>query len=403
MNTDWPVCKLSDLADVRVSNVDKKFSRAEVPVRLCNYMDVYENDYVTESIDFMTASASQSEIDRFGLRAGDVVITKDSETPDDIGVPAIVSESIDGLVCGYHLALIRPMENIDSIYLAKQLATTPISHYFGLNASGSTRFGLSVNVIENTRIPIAPRPEQTRIAKILFTVDCAIEQTKALITKQQRIRLGLMWDLLTRGIDEHGNLRSERTHKFKDSPLGRIPKEWDVVNVEDIAAIATGDKDTQDAEEFGAYPFFVRSQKIERISSYSLDGESVLTAGDGVGVGKVFHYHNGPFDFHQRVYCIHSFAPDMAGCFFFQYFRLRFMDRVSQFSAKGSVESVRMEMISRMMLPKPDKNEQIRSAEILKKTESFEVLYESTLEKLRSLKIALMQILLRTNAMFFSL
>ena len=226
MNTDWPVCKLSDLADVRVSNVDKKFSKSEIPVRLCNYMDVYENDYVTESIDFMTASASRSEIDRFGLRAGDVVVTKDSETPDDIGVPAVVSEPVDGLVCGYHLALIRPRKDIDSIYLAKQLSTTPIVRYFGLNASGSTRFGLPVNVIENARIPVAPRTVQTRIAKILLAVDRAIEQTKALIIKQKRIKTGLMQDLLTRGIDEHGNLRTEQTHKFKDSPLGRIPLEW---------------------------------------------------------------------------------------------------------------------------------------------------------------------------------
>ena len=265
MNTDWPVCKLSDLADVRVSNVDKKFSKAEVPVRLCNYMDVYENDYVTESIDFMTASASQSEIDRFGLRAGDVVITKDSETPDDIGVPAVVSEPIDGLVCGYHLALIRPRENIDSIYLAKQLSTTPIAHYFGLNASGSTRFGLPVNVIENTRIPVAPRTEQTRIAKILLTVDSAIEQTKALITKQKRIKIGLMQDLLIRGIDEQGNLRTEQTHKFKDSPLGRIPEEWEILKVDDIAEnVGSGITPRGGESVYEAHGvLFIRSQNVQ--------------------------------------------------------------------------------------------------------------------------------------------
>jgi len=71
------------------------------------------------------------------------------------------------------------------------------------------------------------KPEQTKIAEILSTVDRAIEQTEALIVKQQRIKTGLMQDLLTRGIDEHGNLRSEKTHQFKDSPLGRIPVEWD--------------------------------------------------------------------------------------------------------------------------------------------------------------------------------
>ena len=179
MNANWSTCKLGDIADVRVSNVDKKTSNAETPVKLCNYMDVYANDYVTKSIDFMAASASKSEIERFRLQAGDVIITKDSETPDDIGVPAVVTDSIDGLVCGYHLALVRPRSDIvDSIYLAKQLSTAPIARYFALNASGSTRFGLPISAIEDTRIPVAPKPEQSKIAEILSTVDRAIEQTE---------------------------------------------------------------------------------------------------------------------------------------------------------------------------------------------------------------------------------
>ena len=240
MNANWPTYKLRDIADVRVSNVDKKTSHAETPVKLCNYMDVYANDYVTKSIDFMAASASKSEIERFCLQAGDVIITKDSETPDDIGVPAVVTDSIDGLVCGYHLALIRPRSDvIDSIYLAKQLSTAPISRYFASNASGSTRFGLPISVIEDARIPVASKPEQKKIAEFLFTVDRAIEQTEALIAKQPCIKTGLMQDLLTQGIDEHGNLRSEKTHQFKDSPLGRIPVEWDVWNIDSISDFVT--------------------------------------------------------------------------------------------------------------------------------------------------------------------
>ena len=240
MTDNWSICKLRRVADVRVSNVDKKTHNAETPIKLCNYMDVYANDYVTASISFMAGSASKSEIDRFGLQAGDVVITKDSETPDDIGVPAVVTDSIDGLVCGYHLALIRPRDGaIDSIYLAKQLSSAPIARYFTLNASGSTRFGLSVGVIEDTRIPVAPKPEQTKIAEILSTVDQAIGQTEALIAKQQRIKTGLMQDLLTRGINKDGNLRSEDTHEFKDSPLGRIPIEWDVQSINSISDFVT--------------------------------------------------------------------------------------------------------------------------------------------------------------------
>lgn len=243
--------------------------------------------------------------------------------------------------------------------------------------------------------------EQATIAEVLSTADRAIEQTEALIAKQQRIKTGLMQDLLTRGIDEDGNLRSEETHAFKDSPLGRIPVEWEVVTIDQIASITTGDKDTQDAEGSGEYPFFVRSQTIERINSFSYDGEAVLTAGDGVGVGKVFHYFNGQFDFHQRVYCIHSYVSDMLGYYFYNYFKMRFMSLVTQFSAKGSVDSVRMEMIAKMLIPKPTRSEQTKASDILRKIETLIDKNIATLHKLRSLKIALMQDLLTGKVRVF--
>ena len=133
MNANWSTYKLKDIADVRVSNVDKKTSNAETPVKLCNYMDVYLNDYVTKSIEFMAASASKSEIERFHLQAGDVIITKDSETPDDIGVPAVVTDSIDGLVCGYQSGPYQALERCcrfdlfgkAAIYWERSLATSP--------------------------------------------------------------------------------------------------------------------------------------------------------------------------------------------------------------------------------------------------------------------------------------
>ena len=239
-----------------------------------------------------------------------------------------------------------------------------------------------------------PSLEQSKIAEVLSTVDSAIAQTEALIAKQQRIKTGLMQDLLTRGIDEHGQLRSEATHTFKDSLLGRIPEEWEVTTVDEIATITTGDKDTQDADAGAAYPFFVRSQTIERISSYSFDGEAVLTAGDGVGTGKVFHYIDGRFDYHQRVYCMHSFTNDVLGYYFFCYFREHFMERVAQFSAKGSVDSVRRHMIAKMLMPRPSADEQTEVVRILREAARCIADYGETLEKLRSLKTALMQDLL---------
>ena len=104
----WDIRRLRRVADMRVSNVDKHVREGELPVRLCNYVDVYKNDRITQETTFMRATASVDEIERFRLEPGDILITKDSETWDDIGVPALVTESADDLICGYHLALLRP-------------------------------------------------------------------------------------------------------------------------------------------------------------------------------------------------------------------------------------------------------------------------------------------------------
>ncbi len=113
---------------MRVSNVDKHTNEDEFPVRLCNYVDVYKHDRITLAMPFMTATASRDEITRFGLERDDVLITKDSEAWDDIGVPSFVAESADDLLSGYHLALLRPFEEILGSYLARALQSKAVAY-----------------------------------------------------------------------------------------------------------------------------------------------------------------------------------------------------------------------------------------------------------------------------------
>ncbi len=141
--------------------------------------------------------------------------------------------------------------------------------------------------------------------------------------------------------------------------------DWEEKKLGEISSIKTGNKDTQNKVSDGLYPFFVRSNTIERINSYSFDGEAILTAGDGVGVGKVFHYLNEKFDYHQRVYNIHNFHKDISGKYIFFYFSDKFNKRIMKLSAKNSVDSVRMEMISNMEIPLPSKQEQEKIASFL--------------------------------------
>ena len=160
--------------------------------------------------------------------------------------------------------------------------------------------------------------------------------------------------------------------------------EWVETTIEQVAKVTTGNKDTQNKVENGKYPFFVRSQTVERINSYSFDGEAILTSGDGVGVGKNFHYINGKFDFHQRVYCIYDFLNDVCGEFVFMFFSQHFNERVMKMSAKNSVDSVRMAMITEMPICLPSKNEQQKIASCLS---SLDALITAQAEKIEQLKL----------------
>ena len=140
--------------------------------------------------------------------------------------------------------------------------------------------------------------------------------------------------------------------------------EWEEKKAENLCKIHTGKSNTQDKVENGIYPFFVRSPIIERSNKYLYDCEAVLTVGDGVGTGKVYHYINGKFDCHQRVYVMRNFK-DIIGRYFYYYFSNNFYKRVQKMSAKNSVDSVRMDMISKMNIALPSLSEQTKIADFL--------------------------------------
>jgi type I restriction enzyme S subunit len=182
---------------------------------------------------------------------------------------------------------------------------------------------------------------------------------------------------------------------FKQTEVGVIPEDWYPDYIENFAVITTGSKNTQDRVEDGQYPFFVRSQTVERINSYSFDGEAVLTAGDGVGTGRVFHYINGRFDVHQRVYRISNFAQRVNGYFFYLNFSTHFYNRIMQMTAKSSVDSVRRDMISLMQVALPPTEvEQRAIAAALSDVDALLGGLDRLIAKKRDLKQAAMQQLL---------
>nr|WP_289307905.1 restriction endonuclease subunit S [uncultured Phocaeicola sp.] len=171
-----------------------------------------------------------------------------------------------------------------------------------------------------------------------------------------------------------------------DVPHLRFPEfsgEWERKRLKDVCNIRTGNKNTQDKSDNGIYPFYVRSQIVERINSWTFDGEAILTAGDGVGVGKVFHYSTGKIGVHQRVYILSDFKCD--GKYLYSYFAGNFYNRVKRMSAKNSVDSVRMEMIADMPIALPSIEEQKKIGHLLALLDDRIATQNKIIEKLQSL------------------
>jgi len=160
--------RLRFVATVAVSNVDKKVRDGEIGVWLCNYVDVYYHESIVDSLDFMSATATRDQVSRFSLRQGDILITKDSETPSDIAVPAQVAADMPDIVCGYHLAVVRPHgDAVSSRYLFWVLAASTSRQYFSAAAQGITRFGLRRDAILDLPVPMRDRDSQARLATFL--------------------------------------------------------------------------------------------------------------------------------------------------------------------------------------------------------------------------------------------
>ena len=181
---------------------------------------------------------------------------------------------------------------------------------------------------------------------------------------------------------------------YVQTEVGVIPKEWEVKRLGEIAHIKTGRRNNEDKVADGQYPFFVRSEFVERINSYSHDCEAILVPGEG-RIGDIFHYINGRFDVHQRVYAITKFVPGISGRFIHFYLAKNFGAWAMQNTVKATVDSLRLPtfQVFEMHLP-PTETEQTAIAEVLTEMDAELAVLEQRREKTRALKQAMMQELL---------
>ena len=302
----WEVKRLKSFATVQLSNVDKKSEEGQDAVRLSNYVDVYYNERIDDGIDFMSATATKEQIRRFSLRTGDVLITKDSETWTDIAVPAVVSEDLPGVLCGYHLAHIRPDGQCDGRFLSRVFAAVGPRDQYHIAANGITRFGLTGDSIRAGVFTLPSLPEQRAIAAFLdretTQIDALVAKKERLIELLQEKRTALISHAVTKGLDPDLPLKDSGVER-----IGEIPAHWEVKRLKHllIEPLKYG------ANEPAVYtdhnlPRYIRITDIredgtlrddsfrsipeEIAKPYLLVGGDILFARSGATVGKTFQY-----------------------------------------------------------------------------------------------------------------
>ena len=232
-------------------------------------------------------------------------------------------------------------------------------------------------------VPVPPVDEQKKIAEVLLCCDRVIDLKQQLIIELQQLKNGFLQAVFpTKGCNK------------PDIRFPGFSEAWEQRKAKELCSISTGKSNTQDRVDDGIYPFYVRSPIVEHSNRYLFDEEAVLTVGDGAGTGKVFHYVNGKYDLHQRVYRMFDFSETITAKYFFYYFSNHFYDRVMAMTAKTSVDSVRCEMIADMDIALPKLQEQIAISNYFDQLEHLITLHRRELEETKKKKRGLAKLLL---------
>ena len=269
------------------------------------------------------------------------------------------------LICSTGFAVLTPRQETAPKFVSLLVQCNSFTDRLTAESVGTAYPAIAESRLGSFQVSLPPLPEQTAIVRYLDHMDRRIRRyvsaKRKLIALLEEEKQAVVNRAVTRGLDPNVRLKPSGVEW-----LGDVPEHWEVRRLKSLAAIGTGGRDTINRKEDGLYPFFVRSQTVERIDTWSFDGEAVLTAGDGVGVGKVFHYANGRFDYHQRVYKFSDFRH-ILGKFFFHYFGSTLRNEVLQGTAKSTVDSLRLPMLQNFPVAIPSQSEQRAIIEYVEK------------------------------------
>ena len=348
----WEVKRLKELGKIQNSNVDKKTHPDEKAVRLCNYVDVYKNEFINSRLlqEFMLATADESEIKKFAVKQNDVLITKDSETADDIAIPALVTETLTGVLYGYHLAQIRTnSKKLFGPYLFRLFQSNSYNSSFEVSAKGITRVGLGQSAISDALTPVPPLPEQPAIAAYLDAktaqIDLQVELLSKKATQYGKLKQSLINETVTRGLN-----RSVSMKKSGVEWIGEVPAHWEVKRIKELYVESKMKSLTGDEVLLSVSEYTGVTQKQDNIGedefithAESLIGYKICNKGDLV-INIMLAWKCGlgvsPYcGIVSPSYAVYSHKRNLSSSFF--HYRFRNEDAIAEFkrNSTGIIES----------------------------------------------------------------
>jgi len=375
---DWDLKALGDLGVFLKGKGIKKdevISDGIACVRYGELYTVYSNT-IEKVVSFITENTAKGSIQ---LRFGDLLFAGSGETKEEIGKSAVILRN--DTFAGGDIVIFRT-KDVHFQFLGYLSNFAPIQKQKSLNGQGDAVVHIYSGGLSKVKIPLPPTlTEQKAISTALCDVDALISSLEKLITKKKAIKQGAMQQLLT------------PPHKG-GKRLAGFSGEWEEKKLGEITKIKTGTKNNQDKINEGLYPFYVRSQNVEKINSYSYDCEAILVPGEG-GIGSIFHYINGKFEVHQRVYKISDFQPEILGFYIYLQMKYSFGKHAMTNTVKATVDSLRLPTFEVFLVPIPPTiKEQKTIAQILSDMDLEIESLEVKKEKYQQIKQGTMQELL---------
>ncbi len=375
-DNDWEQQKLSDLADSFEYGLNAAAKDYDGKNKYIRITDIDDSTHEFLKNDLTTPDADLPQSGNYELHYGDILFAR---TGASVGKTYIYKES-DGLVY-YAGFLIRAKikRNYDPEFVFQNTLTPDYDKYIRITSQRSGQPGVNAQEYGEYSLMVPSLQEQKKVGNFFRDLDNLITLHQCKCKKLICIKKSMIENMFPQ--------KDEKTPRIRFSGF---TDDWEQRKAKEMCSITTGKSNTQDQVEDGKYPFYIRSDIPVRSNRFLYDEEAVITIGEG-NIGRVFHYVNGKFDLHQRCYKMADFKGVLAK-YYYYFFSTRFYDRAIKMTAKATVDSVRLEMISDMEILFPKSYDEQRSiADYLTELDHLITLHQRKLEKLQNIKKAMLE------------